>query len=185
MAQIISSFCGCITLLISNLYVIDSDRLPVGDIQVWKIVINDSLVLEIEEVFQDKDELLVYLNTTFVSTYDLDGYFTIEDGVIYYSNPENYDKIEIVAILETTMLRYKMGSAPDINLPSVPIPNSNVIVDSNLVGVEVLQVQVDTSVRQPITLNGWLFDSVNGAITFDVDNPPQDQNIYVLVKQTI
>jgi hypothetical protein len=174
------TLCGCVHLQFEYLTIIDWNRLPLTNIQVGYLLFNDTQYL-IETTFDDKTDLLNYLNTTFVEDNDLDGTFTAEGK---YSNPENFLNAEIMAILETNMLRFKVGTPlSTLNVPTIDVPNGNVITHSSLVGIEVLQVVVGAMNSQPITALGWEIDNLDGTLTFPIDNYPQDDFIYVLIKQ--
>jgi hypothetical protein len=82
------------------------------------------------------------------------------------------------------MLRFKVGTPlSTLNVPTIDVPNGNVITHSSLVGIEVLQVVVGAMNSQPISEMGWELDNVDGTLTFPIDNYPQDDFIYVLIKQ--
>lgn len=178
--QLLITHCGCVSLLVGNLQIIDWNRLPDEDIQVGWLVLGGT-EYPIATSFEDKEALLEYLNSTFVEDNDLDGIFLIEGE---YTNPENFSNAEIMAILETTMIRFKIGTPlATLNLPTIDVANGNVITDASLVGVEILQVTVGSINAEPITASGWEGDSVDGTLTFPSDNYPQDTFVYVLVKQ--
>lgn len=178
--KLLITHCGCVSLLVDNLTIIDWNRLPETDIQVGDLLFNNTQYL-IETTFADKTALLEYLNSTFVEDNNLDGVFTA-DGK--YTNPENFTNAEIMAILETNMLRFKVGTPlSTLNLPTIDVPNSNVITDASLIGIEVLQVTIGSINSQPISASGWELDNVDGTLTFPIDNYAQDEFIYVLVKQ--
>jgi hypothetical protein len=149
------------------------------------MVFNDTDEYEIDITFDSKGDIISYLNATFATALGLEGTFTIDGDYIKYSNPESFLKIEIVAILETNVLIFRMGAALEPNKSYTSVSNSNVITDTSLQGIEVLFVQVDSSMRQPITDIGWIHDSILGTLTFPADSAPQDVNIYVTVKQSI
>ena len=178
--KLLITHCGCVSLLVENLTIIDWNRLPETNIQVGYLLFNSTEYL-IETTFADKTALLEYLNSTFVEDNNLDGIFNA-DGT--YSNPENFTNAEIMAILETNMLRFKVGTPLEaLNLPTIDVANGNVITDASLIGIEVLQVTIGSINSQPISASGWELDNVGGTITFPIDNYPQDTFIYVLVKQ--
>lgn len=181
-AFLYSTPCNCIFLHISNLSVIDSEKLP-EPFAIFKLVINVWDDYEINEVFETKAEFILWLNSTFVPSNGFTGSFSIDGDFIVYSNPENFETIEIVAILETSVIIFRMGNALEPNKAYITIPNTSVITDANLLGIEVLSVQVDSSMRQPITEIGWIHDPLTGTITFPVDMSPEDVNIYVTTKQ--
>ena len=184
--KILIGECFCATLVPSRvvtLFVIDSNRLPSTDLNIGWIDL-DGTQYSINDVFATLTSLLSYLNTTFVIVNSLGGTFTIGSGGIIYSNPENFITAEIMAIIQNKMLRFGMGGAEAINEPyTSTMANDNVITDASLVGVEVLSVQVNRQMSEPITLSGWIF--YGGTISFPIDNPPHDSNIYILVKQSV
>jgi len=187
MAILTLSPCGCLGLVSDStvdLFLTDSNLLPSSFLNIGWIKF-DSIQYDIDDVFTDVIDLLSYLNTTFVSAYGFDGIFTLSGGFIEYSNIENFETAEIMAIYQTEVYPYLNGTAEAINIPyKATFANLNVITDADLIGKDILSVQVNRQNSEPITANGWLFNSGAGTITFPVDNPPIDSNIYVTLKQT-
>lgn len=179
--------CGGCAALVRNATLLaleDSDRLPMENIAVGWINF-DGTEYEIGQEFLNISDLLSYLNTTFVISYGLDGIFTQAGDIIEYSNPENFTTAEIMAIYQNYVYPYRNGNPETINIPyKDTFANLNVITDPDLVGKEVQSLMINRTNSEPITETGYIFDSINGTITFPVDNPPVDSNIYVFLKQT-
>lgn len=185
MALIIVTSCGCVSVITDDLVIIDWNRLPeTGPFQILSLrLASDNYPISI--TFASKDDILSYLNSTFIVNNNLDGIFAV-DTTLTYSNPESFSSGEIMAILETNMIYFDAGTPPtSLNVSSISVSNQNTITDASLIGVDVLQVSIGSNLSEPITASGWLFDSVLGKITFPSDNYPQDIHVYVLVKQTI
>lgn len=179
--------CGCISLFLGDepvgLDLLDSNLLPQEQICVVWIKF-DAVEYEIEQTFSDIDDLLSYLNTIFVSAYGLEGVFTFDNDFIIYSNNENFESAEIMAIIQTSMLTFAMGTPDTLNVPVTVVANADTIQHVSLVDVDVLSVQVNTINSIPSDILGWRHNKANGVLTFPTDNPPHNSNIFVLVKQT-
>lgn len=179
--------CGCPRVFGADIAITlpleDSNLIPLTDINIGWVKF-DSTQYDIDQVFEDIVDLLSYLNTTFVIVVGLEGVFTFEGGFIEYSNNENFETAEIMAIIQTYMQRFGMlPDYPTLNVDVIEVADSNVITDPSLEDVEVLQVQVNTITSLPIDATGWIHDSALGTLTFPADNKPSGQIISVLTKQ--
>lgn len=149
--------CGCAGLLkiFENLSIIDSDKL-VGTFEVVRLVV-DGVNYEINSIFETKEEFLDYLNDTFRIIYSFEGEFKESGELIDYENIEEFETIEVVAIITWFPLRATIMS------------NSNTYQNNLLIGMEIDdRIVVDNQLQQvgyeligdPIS-----FDPITGTVS--------------------
>lgn len=175
--------CGCATLAQATLAIIDSNRIGQVNIPVVALRMGNTTHY-INTYFPSRADLMIYLNSTFVEDHDLLGIFTDEGNYFTYSNPENFQSAEIMAIIEDIPLIFRVGNpGAQVNKPFIQVANGSVISHSSLIGCEVLLLFAPMTLTQPITGVGYIHDSEAGTITWPADNAPQDMFITVLIKR--
>jgi len=123
--------CGCIHSSDVNnvpvwLSVVDTDNIPNAGIWIGSLnftIDGIETAYPLLNYYADFATLLSYLNTIFVDNWDFNGSFRSHDGFIQYSNPEHFDKIEIMALYGTKVLCFKFGDGGD-KVPNMPITNA-------------------------------------------------------------
>lgn len=103
--KLLFSICGCTTIVdaIPMLRMIDSEKLR-GDVFSIIGIKIDYHLIDINLTFVSVSEFLSYLNETFVIDNNQEGYYQLTDGYIDYYNVENYNQIEVMAIINWMML---------------------------------------------------------------------------------
>ncbi len=191
-AKLIVTYCGCAVIAYIEPYklIIDSDLLPSYDIHTYAVMFDDHIYL-INKIFNSWTAIVNYLNTAFKTENNLEeivtGTFSVRRGGIYYYNIEKYQKIEFMAILQTYMRIFKVGSPETIepgyvvNKPYVSVPNSDTITHDYL-KEEVELVFVANGLSEPVTSKGHLHNKVDGTLKWP--NQIEDTYVYVVTKQT-
>lgn len=160
--RLLISPCGCTSLIdldARGLQIIDGNNLPSSEIMIISLSLN-SVQFEISETFESLADFQAYLNTTFVITYDLLGYFTFEDDNLYYSNPENFTTGEVMAILRRQKLVLRVGTAPGTQ--GIPVSNAMEYQRPELVGATSLNV---TFANIPLNEgDGYVYNATDGRI---------------------
>lgn len=186
MAYVIAVGCGgCVQIFNptagASLPVIDSNNLPPEDIQIAWIEF-DGEPFAIYEEFENLAALLTYLNTTFESTYNPQGFFETQGEGLAYTNPENYSTSEIVAIIKEKITVFKVGSPTGTvrdGLTVVDIANGFPLVSSRLEGIDPESVKIFRDTEYQTQLDEvFTLDTETGTLTFN-NGDPEDQYIYV------
>lgn len=164
-------------------YVIDSGYLPAGEIQVGWIQFGDEDAIVIGNEYANINAAIAYLNSNeFKTANNKTGTFILHSGkYIWYTNPENYSTIEIMAIYKNETKVFALGNAPALNVEVIAIDNTDTIVHSSLLNKAVAAVHVGNVPNEPLQAGGWNFDPTTGSLSLGATY--QDINVYILINQ--
>jgi hypothetical protein len=166
--------------------VIDSNNLPAGEKHIYGIQTTGEqgkTLYEIKQIFQTIEDLVSYLNSTFVLLTGLSQFRLADDGFIDYDNSEAFSKIEIIVILQTTQTVFKVGAPGyDLNIDTVDIDNGNNIIN-DILSDEVISVKIGVSNLEPSNETGYNHSSDDNSLFFQ--NGIADCYVYVVTKQSI
>lgn len=176
--------CGCVQVIDVTTWVdvIDSVLLPQTDINIVGLII-DGTLYEFNETFDSREDIISYLNGTFVHTEELDIIFRLDGNLLQFESPD-FSTIEIMAIYQPYLRVFKVGNPiEDINIElTAEFANGETIVDDSL-SDEVLGVHVGNGPVMPFTTQGYTHTPEDLSLAFGSDLVVEDSYVFVLTKQ--
>jgi len=160
----------------------DSNRLAKGPKHILGMIMGNDVYL-FTQSFDEKEDIVSYLNSTFVQEYSFSEFRLADDGFIDYDNSEGFSNIEIMAIYETNQLIFKIGdpgypiTVPDVDV--ILLENNDPIVNEGLEN-KVLGVKIGVNNLEPSDA-GYSHDQENQQLNFVYQ--PTDCYLYVLTTQ--
>lgn len=185
-AILIKGACGCLNRIDKSVVVNDAVRtFSLNVKQVEAMLVNGEASIPINDVFDDKTDLLTYLNDVFKIVNGWMGIFVDLGTDIEYTNPEGFTTLEIMSIAKPATKVFVMGTPPQMpNVAYVTVANGASITHASLAG-EISAVRVSSANLEPLDVNGW---EKTGATTITFNGPDlsvENSIIYVDLIETI